>query len=120
MEINCMYTLYHNPKCSKSRSSLEYLKNNNIIFEVVDYLSNPLSKDELFKLSSKLDGNVLDIIRKGDDLFKQHLSLCDDLTIEKAIEIIVNEPKLMQRPILSNTDKAIIGRPLENIISFVN
>lgn len=108
-------TIYHNPRCSKSREALEILRQNHINPIIIDYLKNPLSLAEIKRLRAHF--KLKDFIRYQDPLFQQlHLSLENETEV---LEAIVKEPKLMQRPIITFGDKMIMGRPTENIEAFL-
>lgn len=109
-------TLYHNPRCSKSREALTLLEESGKEFENVEYLKTPLSKSELVKIFKLLknDGNTL--IRSKEPLFKElNLSLSDKKTWEEWAAIIAENPILMERPLVVAGNQAIIGRPPEAI-----
>ncbi len=110
-----MIQILHNPRCSKSREGLQYLKDKNLEFELVEYLKNPLSEEELFTLSEKLNLKPKDFIRLKEQDFKT-LSLKEKLDDDSAlISAMASYPKLIERPIVINGDKAVVGRPTGNI-----
>ncbi|WP_119343813.1 arsenate reductase family protein [Facilibium subflavum] len=115
-----MYTLYHNPRCSKSRAALEYLQHNNIDVKVHEYLKSPLTHDELLRLYQKLNQPIVQMIRINDDAFKAMGLKLDTLGVDQGVEILCDNPVLLQRPILEGGNFAVIGRPLENIIEALN
>jgi len=109
-----MYKIYHNPKCTKSREGLEFLKSKNVDFEVIEYLKNPLTESELKNLLMLLNLKPLDIVRTQEELYKteyKNLKLSD----AEWIKIMVQNPKLIQRPIVVKNHKAVVARPAENI-----
>ncbi len=108
--------IYHNPSCSKSRCALAYLKDKNTPFEVRTYLSQPFSKEEFIALLLKLNLPVLDIVRKNELAYS---SLLKDkvLSEDEIIDILLKNPKLIQRPIVEWGANAVIARPLENLIA---
>lgn len=112
-------TLYHNPRCSKSREALALLQENNVDFEVVDYLTNHLSKSALKKLIAQLQDPVIDLIRCNEKEFKALGLSKDALTASTCIEILSENPKLMQRPIFVYDQRAVIGRPPERVLSLL-
>ena len=114
------FTIYHNPRCSKSRQTLELLKEKNIEPEVVLYLDNPPSKDEISKLLSILGINPRELLRKGEDEYKKHNLKDQTISDQKIIEIMSENPKLIERPIVISNNKAIIGRPPENVLKLIN
>lgn len=106
-------TIYHNPRCSKSRQSLALLQENGIEPVVVEYLKNPLDSKAIKSLLKKLNLPLLDVVRRNESVFK---SLNIDSNDENAIiNAIVANPILLQRPIIVKGSKAVIGRPPENI-----
>ena len=106
--------IYHNPRCRKSREGVEYLSSKGIDFEIIYYLKNPLSKKEIKLLVLKLGISISDLIRKNEKIWKDNYKN-QKLSINQIIEIIFNEPKLMERPIIESEKRAVIGRPKENI-----
>ncbi|MGZ0713598.1 arsenate reductase (glutaredoxin) [Pseudomonas palleroniana] len=112
-------TLYHNPRCSKSRGALELLEARGLAPTVVRYLETPLDAAQLTALLSKLGISARQLLRTGEDEYKT-LNLADaSLTETQLIAAIAAHPKLMERPILETADKAIIGRPPENILEIL-
>lgn len=110
-----MVTLYHNPRCSKSRDALNLLREQGHEPEVILYLETPPTAKTLKALLGKLGISARDLLRKGEDAYKE-LNLADDTLSEAAlIKAMVENPKLIERPIAVNGDKAIIGRPPENV-----
>lgn len=109
-------TLYHNPKCSKSRKALEILQQLPLETEIINYQTNPLDFEQIKKLKSHFD--LKDFVRHTDALFKAlNLSLENE---NQVLQAMVNNPLLLQRPIVVYGDKAIIARPPENILAFVS
>ena len=109
-----MYTIYHNPRCSKSRAGLSYLKEKGFEFEIIDYLKNPLSKNELKDVLMKMNKVPKEIIRTQEAVYKSEFK-GKNFTDEEWINILVEHPKLIQRPIVSKKYKAIFAQPPENI-----
>lgn len=114
-----MVTIYHNPRCSKSRQTLQLLQDNNVSPKVVEYLKTPLNKSQLTELISKLGISVRDIIRKSEQDYKDCALSNSDLSDDALLNAIVEAPKLMQRPIVVNGNKAAIGRPPENVLEIL-
>lgn len=106
--------IYHNPRCSKSRETLKLLKEGGIPYEVMEYLKTPPSKEELQKIASKLGMKPLDFVRKGEKLYKEKYA-SQNLTDEEWFTVLSSNPILIERPIVVKGDKAIIGRPPQNI-----
>lgn len=114
-----MTTIYHNPRCSKSRATLEMLQAKGITPTIVKYLETPPDKQQLTAVLDKLGLQAEQIVRKGEALFKE-LGLGDQsLSNEQWIDILVKHPKLLERPIVVNGDKAAIGRPIESVIDIL-
>lgn len=112
-------TLYHNPRCSKSRGALELLQARGLEPTVVRYLETPLSAAQLQSLLGKLGIGARQLLRTGEDEYKA-LNLADEsLSEAQLIAAIAAHPKLMERPILEAGDKAIIGRPPENVLEIL-
>lgn len=109
------YLYYHNPRCSKSRQGLEILEKAKIKFEVKEYLNQKMTKKEVKELFTKLDIEPIDVVRTKEAIFKELDLKGKDLTQDQWAAIIVENPKLLERPILVNENKAVIGRPPENL-----
>lgn len=111
-------TLYHNPRCSKSREALSLLEAKGVDFEIRRYLDEPLTHAELISLANRLDNPVSELLRSNEDEWKRlAVEAPDD---EKRLAAIAEYPRLLQRPILDRGDRAIIGRPTEAILSLVD
>ncbi len=113
------FIIYHNPRCSKSRRTLEILNEQDVCTEIVLYLENPPSTKEVASILQKLGLSPRDVIRKGEEEY-QVLNLKDQsLTENELIKFMSENPKLIERPIVVKDDKAIIGRPPENVLSII-
>lgn len=113
-----MVKIYHNQRCSKSRNTLEILKESGVDIEVIDYQENPPTKAELKHILKLLGMRPVELIRRGEEIFKENFKgkeLSDDAWIEAMIEY----PKLIERPIVIRGEKAVIGRPPENVNSIL-
>lgn len=110
-------TIYHNPRCSKSRQTLEIILEKKINPKIHLYLENALSKDEIILLLKQLKKSPKEIIRNKEEIYKK-LSL-RDASDTQIINAISKNPILLERPIVSNGKKAIIGRPPENVLSLL-
>lgn len=106
--------IYHNPRCRKSRETLAILKEKGADFEVVEYLKNTPTKDELKMVLSLLQVKPIDIIRKGESIFKEQFK-GKDFSDEEWLNILIENPKLIERPIVITEKQAVIGRPPENV-----
>lgn len=112
-------TLYHNPRCSKSRAALELLEARGLAPNVVRYLETPLDANQINALLGKLGISARQLLRTGEDEYKS-LNLADASLSERTlIEAIAAHPKLMERPILETADNAVIGRPPEQILELL-
>lgn len=110
-----MLTIYHNPRCSKSRQTLALLNVANVAHRVYLYLNEPLGPDELNALKSALQVNsFMDMMRTKEPEFKT-ARLSATSSENELLNALVQYPKLLERPIVSNGTKAIIGRPPENV-----
>jgi arsenate reductase (glutaredoxin) len=113
-----MITIYHNPRCSKSRQGLAILENSGKNFEIVKYLDNTLTKNQLKTIISFLDINPIELIRKNEAIWKSEYR-GKELSDEQLIEAMINNPKLIERPIVVNNKKAVVGRPPESILNIL-
>jgi arsenate reductase (glutaredoxin) len=112
-------TLYHNPRCSKSRGALELLDARGLTPQVVRYLETPPSAAELRELLSKLGIGARALLRSGEDEYKE-LGLADaSLSDEQLIAAMAAHPKLIERPILVAGKRAVIGRPPEKVLELL-
>ena len=110
--------IYHNSRCRKSREALEILKTKNIEFEIIEYLKDNLTKNQLKDLIKKLGIKPINLVRKNEQIWKENFKN-KKLTSDEIIQILSDNPKLIERPIVELNDKAIIGRPPENIINLL-
>lgn len=114
-----MITLYHNPRCSKSRDALNLLRARGQEPDIVLYLDTPPTARQLKSLLEKLGISARELLRKGEDAYKE-LNLSDTTLSEAAlVKAMVANPKLIERPIAIVGDKAIIGRPPEKILELL-
>jgi arsenate reductase len=111
--------IYYNPKCSKCRESLCLLEEQGIEPEIIKYLDQPPSKDELKDVIRLLGIKPLELIRKGEDIFKKDYKNCV-LSDDQWIEVMILHPHLIERPIVIDGDKAVIGRPPIKILEIFN
>ena len=109
------FTIYHNPRCSKSRQTLQLLQDRGVEPEIVLYLEQTPDATELQSVLTKLGISARALLRKGEDAYKD-LNLSDaSLSEADLIAAMLNHPKLIERPIVIKGDKAVLGRPPENI-----
>mgnify|MGYP000412502748 FL=1 len=113
-----MIKIYHNPRCKKSREGLAILEKSNKKFEIVRYLDDIPSAETLSEMIKLLEITPIQLIRKTESIWKEHFK-GKELSDAKIIEAMISNPKLIERPIVINNNKAVIGRPPENIISIL-
>ena len=113
-----MIKIYHNNMCSKSRAALKLLKDNNEEIEIQEYLKEVPSKAELKEILKMLQMKPLELIRKNETIFKENYK-DQNLTDEEWIDIMLENPVLIERPIVVKYGKAAIGRPIEKIIELL-
>lgn len=113
-----MITIYHNPRCSKSRQTLQLLEEKGETIEIVKYLETTPSKTELKNILELLDMTPIELVRKGEAIWKEEFkgkSFSDD----ELIKIMLENPKLIERPIVIKGTKAVIGRPPEKVLDIL-
>ena len=112
-------TIYHNPRCSKSRATLQWLEAKGLKPKIVEYLKTPPSAAELKSIIKKLGLKPRDLIRKGEPLYAE-LGLEDrDLSDDRLIALMAKHPILIERPIVVSGGKAAIGRPPEKVLEIL-
>ena len=109
---NNKYTIYHNPRCSKSRQALSILEDEGAEIDVVKYLENIPTEEELLLLLAKLNIKPFELVRKGEKIYKEQYKKLN-LNDHEWIKVMLENPKLIERPIVVKGNKAIIGRPPE-------
>lgn len=112
-------TVLHNPRCSTSRHAIDTVDAAGVQAEVVQYLKEPLDRAQLLDLLAKLEDPPADLVRKDAFFTEQGLSADDYTTAEQVADLLVEHPRLMQRPVLVRGDRAIIGRPKGRAEEFV-
>lgn len=113
-----MIKIYHNNRCSKSRMGVALLEASGKPFEIINYLENSFHPKELNEILKLLQIPAIDLVRKNEKIWKEKYkngSYSDD----ELVKIMVENPKLIERPIVVNQRKAVIGRPTENINSIL-
>lgn len=108
-------SIFHNPRCSKSRKTLEIIEINNVEAKVILYLQDPPSVSELSSLLEKLDMKASEMVRKGESVIKELDIDLSNISNDDLISIMVEHPILIERPIVFNESSVIIGRPPENV-----
>ena len=111
--------ILHNPRCSKSRQTLEIINSKSVSVEVIEYLKTPLKYDDLLKIIKLLNVNPRDIIRKGESIYKEKNLANDKFTDEELTKYMVENPILIERPIVFDDNSAIIGRHPENVLKII-
>lgn len=109
-----MLKIYHNPSCKKSRAGLQFLQQSGREFTVVEYLKNPLTENELENLLMKLNRKPVALLRTQEDYYKRHLK-GKNFEDHELIRMMIQNPKLIQRPIVEGRYKAVVGDPVEEI-----
>lgn len=110
-------TIYHNPRCSKSRQTLELIRENGIEPTVIEYLKTPLSTEGIQELLKKLDMDATDLVRRNEKVFDE-MGL-DGADADTLITALSTEPRLLQRPIVVAGERACLGRPPENVLALL-
>ena len=113
-----MIKIYHNPRCSKSRQGLEILENSKKEFKVIKYLEEIPSEEELKEIIKLLGITPIQLIRKTEKVWKEEFK-GKELSDTEIIKAMLNHPKLIERPIVINNNKAVIGRPTEAILAII-
>lgn len=110
--------ILHNSRCRKSREGLKILEESGLQFEIIDYLNQPLDKDQIKDLLTKLEIEPIELVRKNESIWKENYK-GKDLSREQVIEALAKHPKLIERPVVIVGDKAVVGRPPENILEIL-
>lgn len=113
-------SIYHNPRCSKSRQTLDLLSHRNIEPEIIEYLKTPPTKDELKHILQLLQISARDLLRKGESEYTQFALDNPALEEDQIIDIMIQHPKLIERPIVVTERGAAIGRPPEKVLEILN
>ena len=113
-----MIKIYHNNRCSKSRCGLKILENSGKDFEIIKYLENVPTKKDLKSLIKMLNIEPIDLVRKNEAIWKSDFK-GKDLKREQVINAMLDNPKLIERPIIVNGNKAVVGRPPELILDII-
>lgn len=113
-----MIEIYHNPRCSKSRQGLAILEDSNKAFDVVKYLDDVPDEKTIKAVISKLGIKPMELVRKNEAIWKSDYK-GKTLSDTQIIEAMVKHPKLIERPIVINGDKAVVGRPPESILTII-
>ena len=113
------YKIFHNPRCSKSRQALKILQDNNCDIEIINYLEIELDVSLIMDVLQKLSLKPRDILRTSEQDYKDNNLKEDDLSDDDLIEYMIKYPKLIERPIVIKGNKAVLGRPPENVFELI-
>jgi arsenate reductase len=108
-------TIYHNPRCSKSRQALSLLESKGNKPIVVEYLKNPLTTEQLSQIINELNIKPIDLVRKNESIWKENY-IGKELSDDELVEAMISNPKLIERPIVSSSKGTVVGRPPENVL----
>jgi arsenate reductase len=108
-------TVYEKPTCTKCREMDKFLRENGVDFSKVNYYLEPLSKKKLTELIAKMKISPRDLLRKSEPVYRELGLANDEFTDAQLISLMVEHPDLMQRPIVERGNRAILGRPTENV-----
>ena len=111
--------IYHNPRCSKSRQTLEILNKKKLDIDIIEYLKSPLDSNEIFNILKKLNYTARDLLRRGEDIYKNKNLSDESLTDDFLIDMMSKNPILIERPIVVSNDRAVVGRPPEKVLEII-
>ena len=111
--------IYHNARCSKSRSACEIVAGRGIEARIVEYLKTPPSRDELRAVLQKLGMEASELVRRGEEEYKQHYA-GRTLTEDEWLDALIEHPILIERPIVVRGDHAVVGRPPEKVLELLD
>jgi arsenate reductase len=114
-----LFTIYHNPRCSKSRQTLQLLQDNGVQADIVLYLETPPSCADIKDLLRKLGMDARALLRKGEEAYKSNNLSDGQLTDDELIAAMAASPKLIERPIVVKDANAVLGRPPENVLALL-
>ena len=113
-----MLTIFHNPRCKKSREALQYLEAKGYPIEIVRYLDTPFQKDNLKEILNKIRIRPSEVVRKNEAQWKAFENR-NELSEEQILEALVKYPKLIERPLVMDSQSGVLARPLENLKLFL-
>lgn len=113
-----MVQILHNPRCGKSRNCIAYITESNVSFEVINYLENPLTEQEIILLAKKLNIKPIDLVRQKEVIWKDNYK-DKSVTDNQIINALAKHPFLLERPIIIDGNIAIIGREKDKIRDFI-
>ncbi|MCK5919229.1 MAG: arsenate reductase (glutaredoxin) [Cocleimonas sp.] len=112
-------TIYHNPRCSKSRATMEILTKRGESLEIIHYLESPPDRETLEAVLNQLGLQPRELMRTGEQIYKEHCLADEALTYDELIAAMLENPILIERPIVIKKGKAMIGRPPESVIEIL-
>lgn len=112
------YTIWHNPRCSKSREAFSILENKGADMVIIKYLEEKITKEMIEELLEKLGISAKELLRTKEEEYKS-LGLKDETNEQKLIQVMVEHPKLIERPIVIKGKKAVLGRPPEKVLELL-
>ena len=111
--------IFHNPRCSKSRQTLAILSENGIDVDIIEYLKDVPSEKTLRQIINILGIKPRDLLRKGEVVYKENNLRREDLTDDDLIQFMLDNPILIERPIVYDDKRAVIGRPPDNVLKLI-
>ena len=112
-------TIYHNPRCRKSREAIRFLEEKGVFFNIVKYFDQPFDVNSLGEVLKKIDMKPSEILRRKEILWKKEYD-CKNLSEDQILELLVEQPRLIERPIVTVGNKGVLARPIESLIEFLN
>ena len=112
--------MYHNPSCSKSRGALEILADKGVEHDVVEYLKGPPDRASLERILDSVDDAPAELVRKDGRFDELGLTASDYTTREAVVELLLEHPELMQRPVIFRGERAVIARPSEKVLELLD
>ena len=112
-------TIYHNPRCRKSREAIQYMEGRGITLKIVKYLDQLFDVNSLGEVLKKIDMKPSEIVRRNEILWKKEYD-GNNLSEDQILKLLVEQPRLIERPIVTLGNKGVLARPIENLIEFLN
>ena len=110
--------IYHNPRCRKSREVLKYLEDKGVSLNIIKYLEESFNKNTLVELLEKIEKKPSEILRKNEVLWKKEYA-AKNLSEDQILQLLVDQPKLIERPIVVSDNDGVLARPIENLIEYL-
>ena len=112
-------TIYHNPRCRKSREAIQYMEGRGVSFKIVKYLDQLFDLNTLGEVLKKIDMKPSEIVRRNEILWKKDYD-GNNLSEDQILKLLVDQPRLIERPIVTLGNKGVLARPIESLIEFLN